>query len=64
MDDQFSKAIEQASANDALIVAIHTLAVEYEAKTITAERFAERVMGLLIKRFGVANPTSTGANGK
>ena len=52
MDDGFKKAIEQAAANDGLIVAIHTLAVEYEARTITAERFAERVMYLLLKRFG------------
>lgn len=55
MTDDLEKALTQAAANDGLIVAIHTLAVEYEARTITAERFAERVMGLLLKRFGTEN---------
>ena len=47
MDDDLIKAIEAASVYESTVKEILTLAIEFEAKTITAERFANRVIEIL-----------------
>jgi len=45
--DSLAKALETASKHESTVTQLFTLAVEYEAKSITAERFAQRSLEIL-----------------
>lgn len=45
--DDFSKSLEVMAIHEKTVTQILILAAEYEDKTITAERFADRVLVIL-----------------
>lgn len=49
--DELAKAIENASKHESIVTQILTLAVEYKAKSITAQRFADRVSEILAEAY-------------
>lgn len=49
--DGLGKALEVMASHEMTVNQILTLAVEYEASAITAERFADRVCGILRRSY-------------
>jgi hypothetical protein len=47
IDDRFAESLEAMMAYEMAVKQVLTLAIEYQAKTITAERFADRTIEIL-----------------
>jgi hypothetical protein len=49
--DEIAKALEAADMHRTVVLQIMTLGAEYEAKTISADRFADRVLDILRRQY-------------
>lgn len=49
--EDLAKALEVSAKHESTVTQILTLAVEYEAKAITAERFSDRVLDILRRSY-------------
>ena len=49
--EDLEKALEQSQKQERVLIVLYTLGIEYEAKTISAERYAGRVIQELKELF-------------
>lgn len=60
--DEIEKALEAADMHRTVVLQIMTLGAEYEAKAISAERFADRALDILRRQYTKFASGSDGDN--